>query len=186
MTMARLHIFLILVLCIKITIVCGATVIPVHFWLYTVDNLEEFEDMEFDGAKVHLNSDTMFDPRKPTKLVAHGWGGGTHIDMIFAVAYARAGVDYNVIGVDWRDMEGKAQEQVVMVGEYAAHFVEALVMDHGLKLEDVHPIGWSYGAHVVGRVIVTILLVITVSFRSEYWERDKQRRPRQAEKDHCS
>ena len=32
---------------------------------------------------------------------------------------------------------------------YSAHFLEAL-MEYGLKLEDVHPIGWSYGAHVVG------------------------------------
>merc|ERR1719369_2334467 len=108
--------------------------IPVHFWLYTVENLELFENMEFDGTQVTLSQDTKFDPAKPTKLVVHGWGGGTHIDQIFAVAYARAGADYNVIGVDWRDMEGSPQDQVVEVGVYAAHFVQELVMEFGLKL----------------------------------------------------
>ena len=92
--------------------------------------------MEFDGETFNLSQETLFDPSKPTKLVAHGWGGGPHIDQIFAEAYARAGADYNVIGVDWRDMEGPAQEQVIEVGVYGAHFVEALVLDYDLRLED--------------------------------------------------
>ena len=62
--------------------------IDTHFWLYTKDNLEEYEDMVFDGLQVILTPDTRFDPTKPTKLVAHGLGGGTHIDQIFAAAYA--------------------------------------------------------------------------------------------------
>ena len=124
--------------------------IHTHFWLYTNDNLVEYEDMVFDGDVAHLAEDTKFDPMKFTKIIVHGWGGRIHIDQIFAAAYAQAGLDYNVIGVDWRDMEGKPQQQVVEVGKYAAHFIQALVNDYGLHLGDVHPIGWSYGAHVVG------------------------------------
>ena len=45
---------------------------------------------------------TRFVASKPTKLVAHGLGGGTHIDHIFNAAYAKASYDYNVIGIDWR------------------------------------------------------------------------------------
>ena len=159
--------------------------IPVHFWLYTKDNLDTFEDMVFDGAEVHLNNNTLFDPSKPTKLVVHGWGGGTHIDQIFAGAYAMAGLDYNIIGVDWRDMEGSAQEQVVSVGAYAAHFVQALVMGSNLRLEDVHPIGWSYGAHVVGSKALFIQ-ILRLTFCSQHWKRNKPPEPSQAAENHAA
>ena len=92
----------------------------------------------------------MFDPKKIIKIVVHGWGGKTHIDEIFAKEYVDSGLDYNIIGVDWRDVEGPAQEQVVAVGEYVAHFLEVLVIDHDAEFDLLHPIGWSYGAHVVG------------------------------------
>ena len=126
--------------------------LPVHFWLYTKDNLDIYEDIMFDGETVILDNNTLFDPRKPSKVVVHGWGGGTHIDKIFANAYAMAGLDYNIIGVDWRDMEGTAQEEVVMVGVYTAQFLHAMVEHVSLELEDVHPVGWSYGAHVVANI----------------------------------
>ena len=123
-----------------------------HFWLYTKHNLVDYENMEFDGTDISLTEDSLFDSRKPTKVVAHGWGGGLHIDKIFAQAYAAGGLDYNVIGIDWREMEGSAKQQVVAVGIHAAHFIEVLVRDHGLLLQDVHAIGFSYGAHVVGKL----------------------------------
>ena len=151
---------LLLTLTLSTMVVCTNTTIPVHFWLFTINNLEEYEDMVFDGSSVTLAPDTLFDVTKPTKLVVHGWGGETHIDEIFALAYAEAGLDYNIIGVDWRDMEGPSQEQVVEVGVYTAHFVQALVADYSLLLEDVHPIGWSYGAHVVGRILHNYNLVL--------------------------
>ena len=111
----------------------------------------------FDGSSVTLAPDTLFDVMKPTKVVVHGWGGETHIDEIFASAYAEAGLDYNIIGVDWRDMEGPAQEQVVEGGVYTAHFLQALIEDYSLLLEDVHPIGWSYGAHFVGGLLFALM-----------------------------
>ena len=42
------------------------------------------------------------------KVVVHGFGGEIHIDEKFAAAYAEAGLDYNVIGVDWRDVQVSA------------------------------------------------------------------------------
>ena len=43
----------------------------VHFWLYTNDNLEldQYENMIFDGEKVTLDPNTKFDPSRATKLV---------------------------------------------------------------------------------------------------------------------
>ena len=141
---------LLLTLSFSTVVISSNNSIPVHFWLFTINNLEEYEDMVFDGSSVTLSPDTLYDVTKPTKVVVHGWGGERHIDETFALAYAEAGLDYNIIGVDWRNMEGPAQEQVVEVGVYTAHFLKALIDDYNLLLEDVHPIGWSYGAHVVG------------------------------------
>jgi len=126
----------------------------VHFWLYTWENLYDYEDMIFDGEKAIIDSNsTNFDPTRPTKVIAHGLGGGTHIDKIFAYAYiAYAGVYYNVIGVDWRSIKKGDGWDVSLgnVGKYTAHFLQDLVNNHGLKIEDVHCIGFSYGTHVIG------------------------------------
>ena len=143
------HFFLVLILCHNV--ISDNTTIPVNFWLFTIDNIEEYEVMDFDGSIVTLAPETLFNPDKPTKVVVHGWGGDHYLDKIFSAAYAEAGLDYNIIGVDWREMEGPPQKQVVEVGVYAAHFLQALARDYGLILQDAHPIGWSYGAHVVGR-----------------------------------
>ena len=126
--------------------------IDTHFWLYTKDNLEEYEDMVFDGSQVILTPDTRFDPAKPTKLVAHGLGGGVHIDQIFAAAYAKAGMDYNVIGVDWRGMHGPWKTTFQIIGNYTAHFLQGMSKDYGLQIADVHCIGFSYGTHVIGKI----------------------------------
>ena len=142
------HFFLLLTL--STVAMSDNTTIPVHFWLYTKDNLVEYEVMEFDGATASLVPDTLFDPNKPTKVVVHGFGGEDHIDEIFNAAYAEAGLDYNIIGVDWREMDEIPQVQVQKVGVYTAHFLQALAEDYGLVLQDAHPIGWSFGAHVVG------------------------------------
>ena len=101
---------LLLTLSFSTVVISSNNSIPVHFWLFTINNLEEYEDMVFVGSSVTLSPDTLYDVTKPTKLVVHGWGGETHIDEIFALAYAEAGLDYNIIGVDWRNMEGPAQE----------------------------------------------------------------------------
>ena len=142
------HFFFILTL--STIVMSQNTTIPVNFWLFTKDNLDEYEVMEFDGFTVTLVPDTLFDPTKQTKVVVHGFGGEIHIDEKFAAAYANAGLDYNIIGVDWRDIQGIPQQQVQEVGVYTAHFLQALAADHGLILQDAHPIGWSFGAHVVG------------------------------------
>ena len=143
------HFLFVLILCH--TVISINITIPVNFWLFTIDNIEDYEIMEFDGSNVTLTPDTLFNPAKPTKVVVHGWGGDHYLDKIFSAAYAEAGLDYNIIGVDWREMEGPSEKQVVEVGVYTAHFLQALAEDHGLILQEAHPIGWSYGAHVVGR-----------------------------------
>ena len=65
----------------------------------------------------------------------------------FVDSYAKVGVDYNVIAVYWKKTKAKYLENI---GKYTAHFLQDLVKNHGLKIEDVHCIGFSYGTHVIG------------------------------------
>lgn len=41
-----------------------------------------------------------------------GGGNGTWPDEYLNSAYMEAGLDYNILGVDWRPMEGPAKTQV--------------------------------------------------------------------------
>ena len=129
--------------------------IDTHFWLYNKDhtNIHDYEVMHFDGEDVILDENTRFDASKQTKLVAHGNGGGTHIDHIFNAAYAKAGLDYNVIGVDWRQLQGNAAFRTDLAGNHSARFLKGMVEHYGLQLTDVHAIGFSYGTHVIGILI---------------------------------
>jgi len=130
--------------------------LPVNFLLYTAASITEYETISFDGEKVTFEEETRFDPAKLSKVVVHGWGGGLHLDEFLNSAYMEAGLDFNILGVDWRQMEGSPQTQVDEVGIYTAHFLEAL-QEFGIEFGDVHAIGFSYGAHVVaslGREVV--------------------------------
>lgn len=62
--------------------------------------------------------------------------------------------DCNVILVDWKTIAGNLIYPIPMmetgnVGRHIAEFVDYLV-DNGARLEDIHLIGHSLGAHVVG------------------------------------
>ena len=119
----------------------------VSFQLYTNENIDKYEDMAFDGEKATIDSNTKFDPNRPTKVVAHGLGGGVNM-VNFVDSYAKVGVDYNVIAVYWKKTKAKYLENI---GKYTAHFLQDLVKNHGLKIEDVHCIGFSFGTHVIGK-----------------------------------
>ena len=130
-------------------------VVDTHFWLYNKDHthIDDYEVMHFDGTTVSLDENTRFVASKPTKLVAHGLGGGIHIDHIFNAAYAKAGYDYNVIGIDWREMQGEGYKAILdLAGNYSARFLKGMVEDYDLQLNNVHAIGFSYGTHVIGNL----------------------------------
>ena len=90
-----------------------------------------------------------FQPSLPTKVVAHGNKGLTDTDLLFNQAYRQANQGCNLIGIDWRDLEGSAQLRVEQAGRQTARLLEKLSQDCGLNFQDIHMIGFSYGAHVV-------------------------------------
>ena len=60
---------LLLTLSFSTVVISSNNSIPVHFWLFTMNNLEEYEDMVFDGSSVTLSPDTLYDVTKP--VLAH-------------------------------------------------------------------------------------------------------------------
>ncbi|XP_068086540.1 lipase member H [Anabrus simplex] len=92
-----------------------------------------------------------FDVSHPTKVLMHGFNEG--ITVLFRVrdAYLQKG-DYNIVMVDWNKY-GKnpcypvARSNAWFAGKCSAHMIKRLV-EAGVK--DIHAIGVSLGAHVVG------------------------------------
>lgn len=67
-------------------------------------------------------------------------------------AYLNEPVDYNIIGVDWRDIAGdnnylNSASATKSVGENVAHVINHMVVNHNADLKDIHIIGHSLGAH---------------------------------------
>ena len=122
----------------------------VHFYLWTQENPVEHQTVQLDLADL-LNSN--FDPLRPTKILAHGWNSyGRGYGQDFAPIFLEVG-DYNVFSIDWGELEDiyypTAAIRTTAVGRHAAKLVE-LMVEAGSALANVHLIGHSLGAHVVG------------------------------------
>lgn len=69
------------------------------------------------------------------------------------LAYLKEG-DYNIIGVDWSRLSSSdylsAMRGASEAAEHLGSLLNWMVRRRGLKLQDVHIIGHSLGAHVAG------------------------------------
>ena len=97
-----------------------------------------------------------FDPKKPTIIVSHGLGGCT-TDQQLASDYKAAGKDYNVIGIRWHynwasecTRKDTNKLHLEAAGEMSARFIQYMMKNYGLKIADIHAIGFSYGTNVLG------------------------------------
>ncbi|VVC35767.1 Hypothetical protein CINCED_3A020346 [Cinara cedri] len=107
------------------------------------------------GQEAELNNYWMFN--SPLKVIIHGWLDSTrHKDGVFCIkaAYIDLG-GYNVISVDWGSISSNRiyMLPVLMtpkIGNLLARIIDNII-DLGLaKLEDIHLIGHSLGAHIAG------------------------------------
>ncbi|KAF6210284.1 hypothetical protein GE061_013388 [Apolygus lucorum] len=123
------------------------------FQLYTRDNPSKPWNFELYDL-TYLNYGP-FNHSKPTKILTHGWhcywGSAYNVLMKNALLI---GYDANVIVVSW-DLSSTlgysaAKKYVPTVGKVVALMIDHLVEQSGLRLEDVHVIGHSLGAHVAG------------------------------------
>ncbi|XP_073989008.1 pancreatic triacylglycerol lipase-like isoform X2 [Rhodnius prolixus] len=113
----------------------------VHFLLHTRELDKPQEIILYDVLSV-LKSN--FDPRKKTKILVHGW---------LSSAYIQAR-DYNIIVVDWSTFSYQvypiSRYAINYVGPHVSKFIDFLIVQAGLRPEDVHILGHSLGAHIAG------------------------------------
>ncbi|XP_053618615.1 lipase member H-like isoform X1 [Plodia interpunctella] len=124
----------------------------VEFWLYTRHNIENPQILRINDTQALHNS--YFHFNKKTKLLCHGWSNNGTSPMPHSLKEAYLNVtDLNVIVVEW----GKAamvnyilaSYNVAMVGRVVTEFINFLIGE-GVSADDMHLIGHSLGAHVVG------------------------------------
>ncbi|XP_030753741.1 pancreatic lipase-related protein 2-like [Sitophilus oryzae] len=95
-----------------------------------------------------------FNISNPTKIITHGFLSGIQFEVFTLIKDAYLNVsDYNVIGLDWsvlcRTEYVSAIRGARTAGDDLGEFIKWLVLN-GVSLDDIHLIGHSLGAHVVG------------------------------------
>ncbi|KAK9881653.1 hypothetical protein WA026_017171 [Henosepilachna vigintioctopunctata] len=102
--------------------------------------------------------DTSFDPKKPTKMITHGWLSSGTADTCVTIrdGYLKSS-DVNVIVMDWSDIADnyfyiKPMLAVPDVADYYAQFISDLIEERKVDPKDIHLVGHSLGAHISGLV----------------------------------
>lgn len=108
---------------------------------------------------VHGNANTIwnsnYNANRQLKVIVHGWNsnGNSGINPLITSAFL-AVVDANVIVVDWRALANSgyvtAVSGVPSVGQFLGNFLIWLINTAGGNWNNVHLVGFSLGAHVVG------------------------------------
>lgn len=119
---------------------------------------QEF-NFEIDSINASALLKYGFDPEKETKILVHGWVmDGHYFAQQFANAYHKYHPGkFNVIGINWKKLANsdnyfQACINSNQVGIYLGeHFIsQLLVKQLGSKPDNIHAIGHSLGAHLVG------------------------------------
>ncbi|XP_049303075.1 phospholipase A1 2 isoform X1 [Bactrocera dorsalis] len=91
-----------------------------------------------------------------TKILVHGWKSSSRSNSIQAIrnAYADRG-NVNVFAINWSDQADniyylEPARYTVQVGKAVAKLIDLLVEDKGAESKDIHLIGHSLGAHIMG------------------------------------
>ncbi|KAJ1519466.1 hypothetical protein ONE63_004752 [Megalurothrips usitatus] len=126
----------------------------VLFSLYTQDNPNDADAESLSVADIRDGASFQrFNPRRPTKILVHGWRGS-----VWRTAELKDALlgkhDLNVILVNWRAVDTivypVAAARVKVVAVQLAHVVQHLVDKQGLEGRDLHLVGHSLGAHTAG------------------------------------
>jgi len=130
-------------------------VTDVTFRLYSTKYVygdDTYKDILFDEetGEASLEDVWFYNSSIPTKIVAHGNGGGLKLDQFLWKNYTEVADEvskhYNIIGIRW----GKGNEKRhAWTGIKTAKVVKSFVEKYGLKISEIHGIGFSYGAHVI-------------------------------------
>ncbi|XP_034831715.1 pancreatic triacylglycerol lipase-like [Maniola hyperantus] len=123
------------------------------YWLFTRQNPTSRQVLVNGNANSIRNSN--YRGNRPTKVIAHGWnsGGTSSLNAPITAAFL-ANADVNVIVLDWsRAAAGTytlSVRAVPDVGRHLANFLQFLFSTAGGNWNNLHLVGHSLGAHVVG------------------------------------
>ncbi|XP_050342005.1 pancreatic triacylglycerol lipase-like isoform X1 [Nymphalis io] len=124
-----------------------------EYWLFTRRNPSNRQVLVNGNANSIRNSN--YNGNRPTKVIVHGWNsdGNTEMNPLITSAFL-AVADVNVIILDWRSSAGGIYSTSVRavpdVGRHLTNFLNFLFNTAGGNWNNVHLIGHSLGAHVVG------------------------------------
>ncbi|XP_063548452.1 pancreatic lipase-related protein 2-like [Cydia strobilella] len=124
----------------------------VQFKLFTRRNPYEFQVLKTNDS-LSLR-DSNFDFNNKVKVLAHGWLNNADGPMPESIKEAYLNIsDLNIIVVDWGNAANVnyvlASYNVAMVGRLLTDFLNFLIVE-GVSMDNVHLIGHSLGAHIVG------------------------------------
>ncbi|CAH2239519.1 pancreatic triacylglycerol lipase-like [Pararge aegeria] len=123
------------------------------YWLFTRQNPTSRQVLVNNNANSIRNSN--YRGNRQTKVIVHGWNssGGSSVNSMIRDAYLAAG-DFNVIVVDWSGAASGVYTTSVRavpdVGRHLANFITFLFRTSGGNWNNIHLIGHSLGAHIVG------------------------------------
>ncbi|XP_013194664.2 pancreatic triacylglycerol lipase [Amyelois transitella] len=124
-----------------------------QYWLYTRNNPTTAQIITHGNVDSILHSNYV--ASKPLMVIAHGWtnNGNHQVNTMLTEAFLAA-QDVNVIVVDYRTVAAlnyvSAVFRVPDVGQHLAEFLSWLIETGGGTWDNVHLVGYSLGAHVVG------------------------------------
>ncbi|XP_022821904.1 pancreatic lipase-related protein 2-like [Spodoptera litura] len=124
-----------------------------QYWLFTRSNRHNAQVITHNNVNSIRNSN--YNGNRPLKVIVHGWNnnGNTEMNPLITRAFLDV-MDCNVIVVDWRAAANSAYstaaDAVPSVGQHLGDFLTWLIRNGGGNWNQVHLVGFSLGAHVVG------------------------------------
>ena len=114
------------------------------------------------NGNINSVSNSNYRANRPTKVIAHGWNnnGNSNMNPLITSAFL-AVADVNVIVLNWGNVAQNVNylsvaSQVPNVGQHLGQFINWLFNTAGGNFNQLHLIGFSLGAHVVGNAGRTI------------------------------
>nr|XP_029721905.1 pancreatic lipase-related protein 2-like isoform X1 [Aedes albopictus] len=113
------------------------------------------DDVDISAPNNQLSSH--FNPRKPLKVIIHGWNANRHQQALTPVQNAYQMLNkYNILAADWENISSKpystARELTRALGYRIGSILSAFMTGQNITAEQVHVVGHSLGAHIAGNV----------------------------------
>ncbi|CAH1639581.1 unnamed protein product [Spodoptera littoralis] len=124
-----------------------------QYWLYTRENPSNAQIIVHGNVNSITSSN--YRANRGLKVIVHGWNnnGNTAMNPLITSAFL-AVQDVNVIVVDWQSLANSnyltASNGVPGIGQFLGNFLVWLISTAGGDWNNVHLVGFSLGAHVVG------------------------------------